>query len=41
MIFNFKKDDLKLWRRAKAKKHFKFSDFIPNTIQKAGQSIKL
>ena len=41
MIFNFTNDDLKLWRRAKAKKDFKFSDFIPNSIQKVGQSIKL
>jgi len=41
MIYNFSNDDLKLWRRAKSKKQFKFSDYIPNTIKKAGQSLRL
>lgn len=41
MIYNFSNDDLKLWRRAKSKKQFKFSDYIPNTIKKAGESLKL
>ena len=41
MIYNFSNDDLKLWRRAKSKKQFKFSDYIPNTIKKAGQQLKL
>jgi hypothetical protein len=41
MIYNFSNDDLKLWRRAKSKKQFKFSDYIPNTIKKAGQQLRL
>lgn len=41
MIYNFSNDDLKLWRRTKSKKQFKFSDYIPNTIKKAGQSLRL